>query len=470
MMSRKSIPQSIFLLEQPAIHGHGGLCFKDPCLLVLAFAVIAWLALVITPTDHQAGDVVSITAKRHPLTRVPTKQKDDGSIRFLTFGSFDLWGHGLSDYNLAYPWLLDGNVNNAAVHHGGTALPAVCTESMTGEDVFDVIVIDYFMQVATGLDVLAKRIRKRFPNALIVFVRRWNPSHIVYQGASNSTSRQDNAITFLSKRRFGNFHSDDFKNALSETKPEDWKFDHVNGRNDRIITEVMEAVGGRLIELPHPDDWNAMTALSSYMHLFNKDGPLALSERGHSVIASLIFQLVEHEKIAEKSMAVRNELGTWGAGDFCQMWYTTGALDTSLQYSSKVKMKKFADQWGDKFALEFPREGGSITVTNPFEFPRMLYLTYMTTGLAVELYPQIQIYLGKASPVILDATTKKLDRFTHVPRTVAVGLIDPGKTVVRVVPINEKRALFRLTGASIFGNSDVPTEFTLELQPADGFH
>jgi CheY-like chemotaxis protein len=468
-MSRKSVPQSIFLLEQEAIHGHGSLRFKDPCLLVLAFAVIAWLALVITPTHRQSGDFISISAIRHPLTRIPATQKDDGSMRYLTFGSFDMWGLGLSDYNLAYPSLLDGNVNNAAVPLGGTALPAVCTESMTGDDVFDVIVIDYFMQVATGLDVLAKRIRKRFPNALMVFVRRWNPSHIVYQGASNKSSQQENAITFMSKRGFVNFHSDNFKKALSETKPEDWRFDHVNGRNDRIILEVLEAVGGRLVELPHPEDWNAMTALSSYIDLFNIDGPRALSEKGHSVIATLILQLTEHEKTAEKSMAVRNELGTWGAGDLCQMWYTTGALDTH-QYSSKVKMKKFADKFGDKYALEFPREGGTITVTNPFDFPRMLHLTYMTTGLALDLYPQIQIYLGKVPSVILDATNKKVDRFTHVPRTVAVGLIDPGKTVVRVVPMNQSRALFRLAGASIFGNSDVPFEYTLELQPADDFH
>jgi hypothetical protein len=149
------------------------------------------------------------------------------------------------------------------------------------------------------------------------------------------------------------------------------------------------------------------------------------------------------------------------------MWYTTGLPPDDL-FQSPTKVVRFAKTWGYKYALEFPSVGGSVTVHNPFDIPRALYLTYMTLGTA-QFYPRVQVHIGGRTGVILNPVNDKEEDHTHSPRTVAVGMVNPGATEVQFKSLSKSLSKFRLTGASLLGNTEVPFEHTLEVEPADDF-
>jgi hypothetical protein len=53
---------------------------------------------------------------------------------------------------------------------------------MIGDDEFDVIVLEYYMMAGDGLALLARRLRERFPDAIIVILRLWAPDRIWRNG------------------------------------------------------------------------------------------------------------------------------------------------------------------------------------------------------------------------------------------------------------------------------------------------
>lgn len=376
----------------------------------------------------------------------------------------DMWGYALKDYRNAYPYLLSSDVHNAAVHVGGPALGAVCTESMTGDGTYDVIVLDFFMHVRQGLRVLAKRLRQRFPSALIIFVRRWHFGQIKYH--IDNTTKID-AIDWIRRLHYPDaaFNDPRVLGAFAQTESSDWEFAPFT-MQDHIIRETAESVNGHIVELSHPDTWNVTEAFISYGQLFNRKARRALSEEGHTNLTGLIQELVKRERVDDELEQARHQSGTWGSGDSCHMWYSTGVLP-GYSYGKGVRMVKFAEQWGYKYALEFPPKGGYITVENPYNYPRMLYLTFMTIATSTDLYPRVQVYLGNRTASILEPMNAKFDQFSHTPRTVAVGLVPPGLTKVVLESLSPKKSRFRLTGASFLGSSEVPIEYTLELEPAN---
>ena len=434
---------------------------------------------------------------RHPLSALKTTEpQDENSIRYLTFGSASALGEGLEDSGQAYPYLLSPNVHNVASRARGSSLSAICTQSIVGEGNYDVILMEFVDDDAEGIIHLAERIRRRFPNARLVFVRLWSPAtHILYkreitaqewwkqqlQQQQQAANRLDNESDEEEEALF--FHSFEFESAVLQTDPNDWSF--VDQSEDALMIDVaISEVGGSLIPLPFPELETAASVLTQqrYMNMFQEANPTLLSEMGHQRVAQGIRSLLtEEDENAILNHPGRNTVGSWGAGDDCSMWYASGDY-TSLRSRRRANLVDFSkgDDGVHRHAVEISRRGGSIDVVNASAEPRMLYLTYMTASenddkKGKREYPRTKIGLGGKPTVMIDpihhlrdSPTKENDG-DHLTRTTAVGMVPPGNTVLTLKPVDkDSKGRFRLVGLHFLnkGKVPIPFEFALEPEPA----
>jgi hypothetical protein len=180
----------------------------------------------------------------------------------------------------------------------------------------------------------------------------------------------------------------------------------------------------------------------------------------------------------------RDTLGSWGSGDSCQLWYETGQ---GLPDFRGLNFKSFS-QSENKYALEVPLKGGSLSIKNPFDTNRMVYLTYMTTSVVPshphKIYPRTKVQLNHKNSVLLDPTHEDNDDDNaedddrhHVTRTTAIGSIRPnGITELRLDPMEQTLAPFRIVGVSLLAilatttttgtHNKIATEFQLSPEPA----
>lgn len=96
------------------------------------------------------------------------------ALRFLTIGSTTVVGKGL-EYPLtdSYPvHLCNSDIIASETMHPRE--PAECLNSIIGDKIFDVIVLDFYEQAGnTNFVYLIIRLRKRFPEALIVILKAY---------------------------------------------------------------------------------------------------------------------------------------------------------------------------------------------------------------------------------------------------------------------------------------------------------
>lgn len=113
---------------------------------------------------------------------------DDRGLRFKVLGS---------DQSIpsTYPYSLC-NADNSLRADSTPEEWAVCFRSRIDESVHDVFVLDYYDVADENLVKLGKRIRNRFPDALIINLKHWYPIHIGYPGTNGWTNVAEWAKTF----------------------------------------------------------------------------------------------------------------------------------------------------------------------------------------------------------------------------------------------------------------------------------
>merc|ERR1712157_499229 len=126
-----------------------------------------------------------------------------------------------------------------------------------------------------------------------------------------------------------------------------------------------------------------------------------LSPAGHKYVKHGIQRIVSQTQTKRS-----DEVGSWGEGDICSTWIESGKIP-SQGFQTDGEMEKFDDR--GKYALEYYKDG-HILIDNPFDGPRELALTFMTTGPAPSIYPMTEISFvsSRQVSIILDPT----DRFT----------------------------------------------------------
>lgn len=457
-----------------------------------------------------------------PRRRLVQEASSSTAIRYLSLGGASTWGVGLASpepvvtveagvatvntHQAAYPYRLSPEVHNAAQRVGGPTLAALCSQSIVEGGIYDVITLEfsnaYQESDLVAFDLLAHRLRKRFPNAVLVIVQLWSPSHYFYKNQGNGETvdfstwrrRQEQQER---KQRDWSWDSMDWQDMLQH---KEWEYSkHVSSATIRL-QEIADQVQGQLVHLAPPQDpiHGLETANTWFVEIAHEnigtgdddDHPSEqdafqyyLSSKGHLVVANHIRSFVEQANIWKRSLEERNQLVDWGSGDQCQLWYDydpNGERSSSLipKHSSNMLLQAFAT---DKYALEVPQKGGSIIAKNSFSEDRMLYLTYMTTSAAAhtQIYPQVQVQLVqqgqmlKKKGVVMDPYhDDPTDRRHHVTRTTAVGKVPAQSSVeVRIQPLQDTLAPFRLVGASFLAKEKVQwqiaTEFDLEPERVD---
>lgn len=446
---------------------------------------------------------------RHPLFDRGATSSGGRSVRIVSFGSSSTWGAFLEKRGRekrSYPFRIIPSkakvapvaVRNVAMKDGTGVLEAACTQSIVGDEIYDVITVEFQHTFDRSYEVLAQRLRQRFPEATIIFVQLWTPSQLTFTSPNDAT--QVNFTTWRHTHAPGiALHSSSLSMSIFTSGPENWSVARQPEVAEKRLRKTMERVGAGLVQLPWPssNDFVFPQNLHSFLTFFNEDTDESsqhhyLSEEGHEIIASGLRKAISSEDVVtailKKDLERRNQIGSWGSGDKCNLWYYHGQFEKVISTGrrlgfahSTTPMTSNADgatraaavDSNHKHALEFRRnEMGHLTVSNPFPEARFLYLTYMTSNDEEDarVYPRTRVRLNGKPSVILDPYHDEIGEH-HLTRTSVVGMIEAlSETVVNLDPLDESSQLhFRLVGASILAEEAIgvlPIDFTLEPEPA----
>lgn len=455
-----------------------------------------------------------------------SRRLTDRSLRVLALGGPSTGGQGLSDPLDAYPYQLSVaaannnkpqqyhlNVHNyaatqlpqtestqttatttgmaaasaaAAFSHQQQILSSLCTQSIVGDtNVYDVIVLQYETVDAPALSLLVQRLRNRFPRSLLVFVQLWSPSldiftmeHGMEVSLADWRMRQQQQQQPQQSETLIEWSDQD---AMLQALQLHLWYLRERPEEDATLEHILQGVDGVLYRLPRPLDVNE-NLRDVLLGWFDEkkggsDGNTSphytLSQTAHKQVSSGLNEIV-HQEIEKRSMenpAVSTssysdafpQLGTWGSGDSCQLWYETGKVLSQQQHSRGLQHKEFSHH----HALEVVApKGGSLQVHNPFAEDRVVYLTYMTTSAnasSKKVYPRTKVRAkgndngDDASHIVLDPSHDDNRDVSHRTRTSAVGVVPAGATIeLEFTPLEEYTLnKFRIVGVSFLAKEKV---------------
>lgn len=375
------------------------------------------------------------------LSRLLRKQ-NLSNLRFLAFGTSRAWGAGLKNRYEAYPFLLSENTTNLAIRAAGCEYPSLCTLSMVKDDVYDVILIEY-NHVAEEKEYyqrLATKLRRRFPNATMIFLYAWSPFQYVNDQGKNPFDARLQLYPTRTEMRQMRRRLDEMWKAIASNSTWSLKED---SRNRDIIHDTANKVGGHVWELPKLED--ATKNLETYGPLFLPDCT-HYSTEGHVLIQQGIISILQQIQPTRD-----DTLGPWDSWDRCDSWFASG--NTSLK--TDMKMVEFSSQ---KFALEAPG-----FVEFQVDRPVMLSINYMAGG-PEQIYPLTQIRVGyhmvELKPLVQTHAQEK--KAIHIVQTVAIGVVEPGTMKLELLPLEENQNPFRIVGVVI--TSVVEADSTLPVE------
>ena len=145
------------------------------------------------------------------------------NIRFAVFGTSIAWGAGLEKREQdAFIWRLSPHASNFGMRGTGAEYPAKCLSSMIGDQIFDVIVLEFTMRIDPSTYSLARRLRERFPDALIICLKNWTPVMIKSRKLKNRCVR-----TLANQYGFppGYIHDPRFHKFIKKINVRDWQLD-----------------------------------------------------------------------------------------------------------------------------------------------------------------------------------------------------------------------------------------------------
>jgi len=380
-------------------------------------------------------------------------------IRYVAFGTSTTWGAGLLNPETdTYPKLLSPNAVNLAIRASGPGSLAMCMMTMlehaAPDAMYDVILIEYYHRTRDEVDInpfynAVARLRKRFPDALIVFVRDWYLNGLISY-ADKSLGRWVDIEEW--NKMDGNelpIHSEEYKNKFVQSVQQgiEWTWSEGMKERDHNLFEIASSVNGRIVNLSRPDN---VLDFPPYRYFFADDGH-HLSNEGHKDIARRVSRLVKTVGIHPNP-----RLGSWDetGRDVCVSWYTTG--ECPLPYSGEgVRM----DNWfARKFALTFPfgHMDGVISFTNPTSTLMDLYMDYMSNGPLPGYYPLTEIIVESQWDGVAPVQIKRVyidpsePYSVHVVKPAFIATLPPGPYILRIRPVEpNKEHPFRIVGINL---------------------
>ena len=444
---------------------------------------------------------------QHHAVAVPSFNRP---LRILSLGGSNTWGSQLEERSAqSYPSVLaalapQGSITtNVAIRATGSDYAAMCLQTMIvdghaeqnpsdlddrgGSDVdYDVITVEYSMNGVDGVPLLVRRLRDRYPKALIVYVHLWSLRNNLLDTRTGKTPRDILKMPAMK----GSEMEAKFREMLDDASA-DWTWEGGTGPNphnsheirlvrdgrkmDTIAQNVLD-VGGQIYSLPLP----ATPREAMDKHLFASDAH-HLSAEGHSLVANGIMSIVNKYLAAPEMYTepiglrkMRHPQPTWGdhGGDQCSSWFDTGTPDHTV-HSGGGQIRQFVRVDPGKYAHEISkadRRPAFIEFDNKFDQPVPVGITTMVWGGEgsgkAAAYPKANVLISRPGGTVekdgeggADGSIHLLDpvhrskgfRVWHVTQTHFVGYAAPGKNVLTVVPFEQTEQPLRITGIVMCG-------------------
>jgi len=339
----------------------------------------------------------------------------------------------------AYINLLSPRALNLAIPAGDVEYPSLCLSSLIGNQTFDVIVVESKQDshLLPFLHRLLVRLRKRFPNAPIVFVSV--RTALQYQNLRS----QKNAYEWMLQEGFQDKKDTHFLQHILDTDVSDWGVDDdAFEKQQQVVLSIPNAHVSQFPPNWYPNDARQFLVNNQHLfgdHNFPEHAWSHFSELGHQTIAQGI-----RETLAKLRHDIPwNHTGAWAGGlDQCDSWFTSGKLGRTRTNMPLVEF----DDWNHKWALEIPPDGGYITITS--SGTASVYVDHMKLHPEQDQYPMTEVVLGNAS-VELDPRFHLEYHMppAHVTSTAFISDVGPGVMNLTFSPLETGMANpFRITG------------------------
>lgn len=357
---------------------------------------------------------------------------DKKGLNVLAFGGANTNGAGVKDRDTqAYPALLSSKVMNLAHDSIGPNYFSVCFDTSFEDinDAPDVILLEIWLHYNEGLELLTQRLRNRFPNSLIIFIKDWSSPH-------NFRKNSDNPKGFINFKEWFAEHRDTLdpkadvientKAKLAAEEAHDWHVPlHANA--DKAIDSIASGVGGVPLESIDKNSgaviWDMFPAkadgyetLMAYLEFYNKDH-LHLNEAGHQKAANDLLEIINKARPAKIADIDNGNVGS----DDCHFW--NFELENIPQDLNNMVLSDTGGHYHD--VLELQGYKGWMKVTNPLTKPSPLYISYHIDHEEGYYPPEVTVVIQDVASGNTLATTVlqtvNTDDMHSLIRTVAVG-------------------------------------------------
>jgi hypothetical protein len=361
------------------------------------------------------------TVWRYPLAPETLMRR----LLVLSFGSSHTWGAGLRyPQSQAYPFLLGepgGHVVNVALRATGADYPSVCLQSMIPHSDwmnFDVITLEFRSCGDNSFEFLLKRLRDRYPDAVIIFVHLWHP-------------------LYLREKELGLTPWQVGKNPNI-----DWTFIHGEPCASPWMISVAEKYGAYVYRLPE----NPRVAFDN--NWFQDDWH-HLTEAGHLEIANGILEILFNH---QEELFKYKFLGPVGLGDQCVSWHHNGGDGLPVYVDGvNIAEKTVMIESGNKYAVEIDSlEGGVITFESNFD--ELVPVGLMIMSLIDGNDSVAELRVNNQDPVKVDPNFNAHGHpGAHVSMLHQVGFAQKGSNTISIRIINARKRSFRVTGLVLCG-------------------
>jgi len=382
-------------------------------------------------------------------------------LRYVAFGTSVTWGATINRDKEAYIKILSKDGVNLGIRASDPSYPGMCTQSMVGDSVYDVIIIEYDRRYKGGLSNLVKRLRERFPHAIIITTIMW---HFATLWIDDYDGKTKSFVKWIAERGFKK-NTPDLLEFIRQSSDDDLNMFYMNYQLDErmeYLKKVKEDYNTIIYSwemkrkcTSNGEYCNDMKQLILKHLPLNAEDWIHLSSEGHKFAADGIAEIVENNR----TTILKDTVGEWGDGDFCAQWIIQGKMSNKIRDSfrydgSRVLMEEFHSVKG-YYALHFPFGKTRLRIYNRFSGLRQLAFTYMATGPVERRYPMVNVSLQfSPNSVTIDPFDTFYDYPVHIQLTTVVAELQPGPNIVIMDVLENTAAPFRLIGYTITNGED----------------
>lgn len=427
---------------------------KYAAIIALAVvAVMAMLAVVRFPNDRRRRRTMQ-TRRRLSFEYSDFQDEEyynEKDLRLVTFGTSRGYGSGLADpAKQCFTGLLNGT--NLAIRASTADYPALCAYSMLQEEVYDVIIIEYLPQsyshTRESLTELGKRVRQRFPDALIIYVDIWSNHQFHVRMPGNNLKTP---FALAEKKAIARGLKGKDRQSMIETATEykqtPWIFHNEEDSNWLREAVSRPPIDAQVLTIKRPEKGAEFQAFKEMIEFYLDDG-IHFSNFGHDWVRREILKIIREAK-QERS----DRLNPWASEDKCENWIQTGR--TSL--ITNMGMIPFSH--GKKFALHSYRhrmarhkEPNFIELENDSGVAQHLYVSHMASG-PHDFYGGGHVEIRERAigrPAKYNVTFSTIANYTtwaiHVIKHDYIGKIEPGRNYVVIENIDPALEEIKTTG------------------------